>query len=285
MTTSVGLRRVPRTMPADEIVALVRREGGVIIEGFLTADEVARANAELEPAMQALAPGSTHDSEMMKSFHGANTKRLTNVVTLSPVIRRTVVDGDLYHALGDAMYVQEAGDWWLTTIQVIEIGPRSPAQVLHRDLENNHPFIRMGAAGPMVMANLIIALSRFTEDNGATRIIPGSNAWSDYRERGTPEMTVPVVMDPGDAVFYSGQVVHGGGANVTEGEYRRGVTCPMQPAYLTPEEAYTLVVPLDIVRQLSPRGQRILGFRSLYPKGSPGLWQHNYADVAEHLGL
>ncbi|MEV6387443.1 hypothetical protein [Nocardia xishanensis] len=31
--------------------------------------------------------------------------------------------------------------------------------------------------------------------------------------------------------------------------------------------------------------QRVLGFRSQYPTGSPGLWQVDYADLAYHLGL
>ena len=92
-------------------------------------------------------------------------------------------------------------------------------------------------------------------------------------------------MDAGDAVFYSGHVSHGGGANVTADQYRRGVTIPMQAAFLTPEEAYPLLVSLDIVRTLSPRVQKMLGFRSQYPKGSPGLWQNDYAEIADFIGL
>ncbi|ANA73353.1 hypothetical protein AXW86_15205 [Pseudomonas aeruginosa] len=46
-----------------------------------------------------------------------------------------------------------------------------------------------------------------------------------------------------------------------------------------------LIVPLELVRTLAPRVQKILGFRSQYPNGSPGLWQHNYADLADYLQL
>ena len=31
--------------------------------------------------------------------------------------------------------------------------------------------------------------------------------------------------------------------------------------------------------------QRILGFRSQYPAGSPGLWMVDYRELADHLGL
>jgi hypothetical protein len=279
------LQEVDRSTPVDEMAAVVHAEGGLIIKDFLTGDQVASIDDELAPAMRALAPGSTHDDWLQQQFHGTNTKRLTNVVTLSPTFRSAVIDSDLFHELGEAMFRQESGDWWLTTAQVIEIGPHSEAQSLHRDLENNPPFIAMGPRGPMVIANLIVALTEFTKENGATRIIPGSNEWDDYDDRGSPEASIPVLMDAGDAVFYSGKVLHGGGANVTSDQFRRGITSPMQPAFLTPEEAYPFLVPLDVVRGLSPRTQRILGFRSVYPKGSPGLWQHNYADIADHLGL
>lgn len=42
---------------------------------------------------------------------------------------------------------------------------------------------------------------------------------------------------------------------------------------------------MDIVRQLSPRVQRLLGFRSQYPIGSPGLWQVNYSELGDYLKL
>ena len=44
-------------------------------------------------------------------------------------------------------------------------------------------------------------------------------------------------------------------------------------------------MPLELVRTLAPRVQKIPGFRSQYPNGSPGLWQHNYADLADYLQL
>jgi hypothetical protein len=42
---------------------------------------------------------------------------------------------------------------------------------------------------------------------------------------------------------------------------------------------------MDIAKTLSPRVQRMLGFRSQYPTGSPGLWQVDYADLGDYLGL
>ncbi|WP_043650883.1 phytanoyl-CoA dioxygenase family protein [Nocardia thailandica] len=279
------LQRVGNTTDITEIRAIVDRDGGVIIEGLLTDDQVARFNAQIEGPLGALAPGGKHELEIVNEFHGANTKRLTNLVTHSQVFRDEVIDHDLVHALCEATFLEESGTFWMTTAQVIEIGPGNRAQMLHRDLENWFPFVGMGPAGPEVTLNFLIALTDFTEENGATRVIPGSNHWPDFQDRGTPEQTVPATMKAGDALFFSGKTAHGGGANVTTDQYRRGLAFAFNPGYLVGEEAYPFLVDREVVKTLPERVQRILGFRSQYPLGSPGLWQVDYRELGEYLGL
>jgi ectoine hydroxylase-related dioxygenase (phytanoyl-CoA dioxygenase family) len=280
-----SLQSVPRDTPVTEILEIVARDGGVILKNFLARDQIDRFNADVEPALAALKPGSTHGDEEIAAFHGSNTKRLTRLVELSPTFRNEIIDDDLVHDLCDATFLEESGTYWMTTAQVIEIGPGNDAQQLHRDLENWYPFVGMGKTGPEVILNFLIAFTDFTEENGATRLIPGSNHWDDFEDRGTPEDTIPVVMNAGDALFFSGKTVHGGGANRTEDEYRRAVAFALNPGFLTGEEAFAFTVGLDTAKSLTPRVQRILGFRSQYPIGSPGLWQVDYADLADHLGL
>ncbi|WP_030519272.1 phytanoyl-CoA dioxygenase family protein [Nocardia rhamnosiphila] len=279
------LQRVGNTTDIAEIREIVDRDGGVIIEGLLTADQVARFNAQIEGPLGALAPGGKHELEIVNEFHGANTKRLTNLVTHSQLFRDEVIDNDLVHALCEAIFLEESGTFWMTTAQVIEIGPGNRAQMLHRDLENWFPFVGMGPAGPEVTLNFLIALTDFTEDNGATRVIPGSNHWPDFQDRGTPDQTIPATMKAGDALFFSGKTVHGGGANVTTDQYRRGLAFAFNPGYLVGEEAYPFLVDREVVKTLPERVQRILGFRSQYPLGSPGLWQVDYRELGEYLGL
>lgn len=284
-TLDATLQRVSRSTSVEKIREIVAGDGGVIIEGLLTADQVARFNTEIEVPLQALAPGSEHELEIVQEFHGANTKRLTNLVTHSPVFRSEIIDHDLVHALCEATFLEESGTYWMTTAQVIEIGPGNRPQMLHRDLENWYPFVGMGPAGPEITLNFLIALTDFTEENGATRVIPGSHQWPDFEDRGTPEQTIPATMKAGDALFISGKTVHGGGANVTADQYRRGVSFAFNPGYLVGEEAYPFLVDRDVVRTLPERVQRILGFRSQYPLGSPGLWQVDYRELGDYLGL
>jgi ectoine hydroxylase-related dioxygenase (phytanoyl-CoA dioxygenase family) len=288
MTTTpdvASLQSVPRDTPVAEILEIVARDGGVIIKNFLTRDQIDRFNADVNPSMEKLRPGSTHENEIIQMFHGSNTKRLTNLVTLSPTFRNEIIDHDLVHSLCDETFLEQSGTYWMTTAQVIEIGPGNDAQMLHRDLENWYPFVQLGKNGPEAILNFLIAFTDFTEENGATRVIPGSNHWDDFEDRGTPEDTVPAVMNAGDALFFSGKVVHGGGANKTTNEYRRAVAFAFNPGFLTGEEAYPFLVDLEIAKTLSSRVQRMLGFRSQYPTGSAGLWQVDYAELGDYLGL
>ncbi|MEU7051350.1 phytanoyl-CoA dioxygenase family protein [Streptomyces eurythermus] len=279
------LTSVTNDTPTEEILEIVTRDGGVIIKNFLTREQITRFNAEIEQPLRALAPGSTHEDEIVAAFHGSNTKRLTNLVTHSATFRSEVIDHPLVHEISDLVFLQESGTYWMTTAQVIEIGPGNKAQMLHRDLENWFPFISMGPGGPEVTINFLVALTDFTEENGATRVIPGSNHWSDFEDRGAPEQTIPAVMNAGDVLLISGKTAHGGGANQTGDEYRRGLAFTFNAGFLTGEEAYPFLVDRELAKTLSPRVQRMLGFRSQYPTGSPGLWQVDYADLGDHLGL
>ncbi|WP_430280124.1 phytanoyl-CoA dioxygenase family protein [Pseudomonas aeruginosa] len=276
---------VTRSTSAQEIALLSDQAGAVIIRNFMPPEQVVRINNELDAPLAALDAGSKHEHALIAEFHGHQTKRLTNLVTHSKTFREEILDDDLFHELGNVLFAPECGDWWLTTAQLIEIGPGNKAQMLHRDMAQYQPFVAMNKHAPRAITNLMLALTDFTEENGATRLIPGSQDWDDFNDVGTPEMTIPALLKAGDAVLFGGKVVHGGGANVTADYYRRGLTIPMQASIITPEEAYPLIVPLELVRTLSLRVQKILGFRSQYPNGSPGLWQHNYADLADYLQL
>jgi hypothetical protein len=282
-----ALRSVPKNAPLAEIMKIVREDGGVIVKGLLSPEVVRAFNHEIDEHLNAINAGSTHDDQFTKDFHGDNTKRLTNLISLSPAFRRDVLDDDVIHAMVGAQLLPTADTFWMTTAQVIEIGPGNKAQMLHRDLENYSPFVGMGPQGPEVACNCLIALTDFSEDNGATRVIPGSHHWPDFSDRGQPEDTVPALMDAGDALFFSGKTAHGGGANVTSNEYRRAVAMAFNTGWLVPEEAYPFLIDLPTVRTLSKRVQLMLGFRSHQnpSHGGPGLWQVDYNELGDYLKL
>ena len=282
---------VPQDTPADEILAIMERDGAVVIKNYLTPEQVAQINRDLDVSIRQTGPGSkkSDDHALLKEFHGHQTTRVNNLVSHSRVFREQVLEKELFHEIGRLLYEEEAGDWWLMATQLIQIGPGNKAQFLHRDLENYSAFGPMGRNAPRVTTNYMLALTDFTEANGATRVLLGSHRWDDFSlsmdDRMRHDKTIPALMNAGDALLWDGKLLHSGGANRTAGEFRRGITLPVSPAYFTPEESFAFSVSLDVARTLSPRVQKLLGFRSVFSKGGNGLWQHNFEELADHLGL
>lgn len=283
--TPVPVPRVSATDDPELIIHTLRQAGVLIVEGLLSKEQVKELNHELDKPMEAITSGSKHNVDMIQDFHGRNTKRLTNVTTHSKIFRHQILENKLVHAVAEKVFYQDSGTYWMGAAQVIQIGPGNKAQALHRDQGQYPIFDLLGAKAPEATINFLIALTDFTEENGATRVIPGSHMWEDYSDVGSPDQTIPATMKAGDAILLSGKTVHGGGANKTKDEQRRGLAFTLQCSYLTPEEANPFIISLDIIKQLSPRAQRILGFRSQFPKPSPGLWQSDYSEIADVIGL
>jgi len=76
--------------------------------------------------------------------------------------------------------LSHATSWQLHLTQVIAIGPDEAGQPIHRDqwAFDFFPF----PSGFEVQCNTIWAMNDFTEANGATRVIPGSNKLEDRLE-------------------------------------------------------------------------------------------------------
>jgi len=281
------IQRIASSDGADKIVSALKQDGGVIVENFLSAELAQRLNEDLDPQLDDMYVGCMDPATMaidsVKEFHGLNTKRFTNLVTRSKVWREEVIETDLAYDILDKVYREESGSFWQSTAQVIELGPKSAAQVLHHDGANLVPFWLLGPDGPEFHINMLIAMSDTTEENGATRVIPGSHKWNLF-DLGDSSMTVPATMKKGDALVFDCRLVHGGGENKSD-KNRRMIAWTFCPGYITPEEAAPLVVPREVAKGLSYRAQKILGFRSQYVKGAAGLWMTDMNEVGNCIGM
>ena len=117
--------------------------------------------------------------------------------------------------------------WRFSAAEYIEIGPGESAQRLHRD-QWKYDMVDFGFE---VELNGMWAVTDFTEENGATRVVPGSHELGN-REQLSPDATVAAEMPKGSLLLYTGSLYHGGGAN-DSGAWRRGLSLQHAVGWLT----------------------------------------------------
>ena len=251
------------------------RDGGLIVESFLSDDLLARLRQEVAPLISKKTPGSTTEG-LWTEFHGEQTKRITGLPTVSPAWVELLQD-EAYRSMGDRYL--GANEYWLNTGQLICIGPDETPQMLHRD-ELNWP---RAMRDEEITVTAIFALTDFTEENGATVIAPGSNHWEGALPEVPEGTTCQATMPAGSALLYSGKVIHGGGANTTRDEWRVGLHAGFCCGWLRAEENYQLTVPLDVAKTLPKDVQYLLGFRSYDPEFGARLGLVDYDDAGRLL--
>ncbi len=249
------IARLSAAATPDEVAAAVGRDGAVVVEGVVEAALLDRIHAELGPHLEATPTGPDE-------FSGNLTRRTGSLIARSPASRQLVMHP---LALGTARtFLGHATNIQLHLTQAIAIGAGETAQPIHRDqwAFDFFPFPQ----GYEVQCNTIWALSDFTEQNGATRVVVGSNRRED-KLTFSQDDTEPAEMVRGSVLFYSGSVYHGGGANGSAAT-RIGINITYNVAWLRQEENQYLSVPREVAETLPTELLRLMGYdRGAYALG------------------
>lgn len=261
--------RVDDDLP--EMLAVLERDGALIVEGLLTAEVMTRVNSEVESAVAAADPDGPTFNPMVKAFMGAMTKNVPGVPGISQTFATDVMCHPVLLGFADAVLGPSCARFQLNLGQVLERGPGSEDQWLHRD---EGVWVDVPKPSPELQLASVIAMVDFTVENGATRVVPGSHRWPD-RHLPMDEQTKPdadqiavAEMLAGSALIYTGGVIHGGGANIT-GQPRRAVHLSYCLGWLRTEENNYLSIPPTVVAGLPRQAQEILGY-SVYDGISRG---------------
>ncbi len=104
------------------------------------------------------------------------------------------------------------------------------------------------------------ALTDFTADNGATRILPGTHTSATNPELGREyEDAIAAAMPKGAVLVFNGSVWHGGGANQTSAR-RVGIAMNYCAGFIRQQENQQLGIPREIAKQFSPRLRKLVGY-------------------------
>jgi Phytanoyl-CoA dioxygenase (PhyH) len=253
----VPVRHLPPNVRVEEVGEVLAADGCAVIDDLVEPAVLDQVQAELAPFMAATPYGD--------DFSGEHTRRTGGLVGRAPTSRDLVMHPLVVGAVGRVLGHATAFQLHLT--QVISIEPGQPAQYVHRD-QWAFDFFSF-PAGFEVTCNTIWAMTDFTEENGGTRLIPGSHRYDD-KLRFTEVDTEAAEMRKGSVLLYTGALYHGGGPNRSDG-IRHGVNITYCVGWLRQEENQYLSVPAEIAREFPDDLLRMMGY-------APGAYALGYVD-------
>jgi len=253
-----SIEHLKNTASSSEICTILERDGAVIIDELLSPQQISSLNTEMDTFMPETGPGLRNPAEEEYiEFYGRSTVRFDGLPGKSATFLDIMLLPQLCET-ADHFVLPNCKDYILNTGQVIEIAPGETAQFLHRDED---AWKEMKRPYPNLQIEAMFALTDFTLANGATQVVPGSHKWEQGREA-KPGEIARAVMKAGSALLYLGSAIHGGGANETKDERRRGMFLGYVVGWLRTEENMYLTVPLEKARSMPKRIQELLGYKA-----------------------
>jgi ectoine hydroxylase-related dioxygenase (phytanoyl-CoA dioxygenase family) len=244
-------------MGADEILAqfgitettLFPRErealdcdGYVVLPDIIDVDWLSRLRAAFESGCQKDG-GATIVKE-------SGTRHLNDLVNRDPVFEGALTNArvlaGVYHVLRDAFRVGQIGGR--------DPGPGYGQQGLHAD------WTARSKGEPFRIVTTIWLLDDFTEDNGATRVVPGTHqlltqppkSFADPASR-HPDQRI-IVAKAGSVLVFNGHLWHSGTRNQTN-QHRRVLQC----SFVGRDELRFSRIKVDAPERLSPAAGYIIG--------------------------
>lgn len=274
----VELARLNADASKEQVLHHLAIDGGVIIKQMLGDELIEQFQADIAGQVETQQPGAKTGGDRTIEFWGHQTKRFTRLGWRSPTFEQILLQQMMIDVCDDVL-LPSCDDYWMNTGQMMIIGPGESEQMWHRDAGNWMTLCT--PQSPEVTVSCMYALGDFTADNGATRVVPGSHLWDDYRQVPTQDQTAVAEMELGDGMIYSGRVIHYGGANTTT-DWRLGLHVSFVLGWLTPEEALPLSTPWESAENMSERAQRLLGWHSYGVRSR--LWTVDYEDIPVAFG-
>ena len=225
----------------------------IVDHGYAIVDDLA-SSALLDDLEQQAEPFIVASAAGRDQYDGRHTRRTGALIARCPASRSLVMNPTARAAvdvvLGHATTVQ------LHLTQLITISPGEAQQKLHRDQMafDYFPF----PADYHVQCNTMWALTEFTNQNGATHVVPDSSGVNDAQAATLASFQAE--MSRGSCLFYDGKVMHGGGANTSDSD-RCGVNITYAVGWVRQEENQYLACPPDTARTLDDDLLRLMGYQ------------------------
>ncbi|KAJ9244421.1 hypothetical protein DTO280E4_1005 [Paecilomyces variotii] len=280
-----SITTVPASTPVDYIVAILERDGGVILKDLVSQDELDTIEEEVRPwsnKSRVHADNATNGD----AFHiiPPQTTLVPGLVgkskTVAQICERPVLEGLRQKILLEEYVANREGHVEPTAISPLlslsmsmNIGYGAPRQLLHRDDTIHGIRHRWNVFQPWSFKHVsqfacLIAGCEVTRENGATMFVPGSHKWDDDRWPTADDVSF-AEMSAGSALIFLAAAYHGGGHNSVPGSVRTMHSLFFVRGNLRTEENQFLAIPRSKVREMSPKMLELLGYKK--PTANLGL--------------
>jgi phytanoyl-CoA hydroxylase len=204
------------------------REGYLIYRQLFSQEEIDQLSAHfMELRQQGRHPGDFSGIDVNSSDPLKKFPRMIHMHRWDPLSLQWLLDPRIAQALTDLLDMEP----FAVQTMLYFKPPRARGQALHQD----QYYLRV-QPGSCIAAWL--ALDLCDEESGCLKVVPGSQNWpllctvkADTTQSFT-DVTVPIppgtdvrsmLMEPGDMLFFNGQLVHGSGPNHSSERFRRSL--------------------------------------------------------------
>lgn len=265
------VEHVNPNVDSSKMIEIIKRDGCVVVDNVLSVEEIKLLTDDVNKHFSMI-------PDCKGNFYGYATKRLGALFTKSRVFQKMALKPFILDIM-DEFLLQACSDYQINLTQAISIGPEETKQIMHQD-DPMFPFLHPDNE---VMINCMWAVDDFTEENGATVLIPGSHRWPRSQalnldvENLPPNLITQGVMKKGSVLIYLGSLFHCGGANETNAR-RCGAVISYNLGWLRQAENHYLAYSKGELGQMPERLQRLLGYFVHEPNlGSVnGIDPHDY---------
>ncbi len=234
---------------ADIAAETLLADGAVIVDAVAP---MALLNAVLEDFKD---PFDEQGHKFSNDFNGYKTRRLGGILghsrNAADILAHPLVMG-----VADRVLKRHAQTYRIGSSTAIEIHPGEGNQALHRDDD----FYPIRIPGVEFQFSAMWALTEFTEENGATRVVPGSHDLREIEDV-TDDQVTQAAMPRGSVLFYLGSAIHAGGQNNSDAP-RTGLITTYSLGWLRQEENMYLTLPRRVAYSYPEHVRRLMGYQS-----------------------
>ncbi|WP_179468116.1 phytanoyl-CoA dioxygenase family protein [Mycolicibacterium vinylchloridicum] len=252
-----ALTHVPASTSPADLADHLRRDGYVIVDDLVPNALMDTISDELAPYLDATPMG-------YNAMIGRKTRRTGALVARSPACRTLIQDPTILGVCKD--FLGHASAFQLMLTQVISIEPGESDQALHRD-QNAFDFYPF-PDDYHVQCNTLWAMTDYTAEMGATRVVPGSQVGDKKPTDYADDECLQAEMSRGSVLLYSGKIVHSGAANRSD-LVRRAINVNYCVGWVRQEENQFLSVPPEVARTLDDDLLKLIGYQE-------GAWAMGY---------